>query len=88
MYKIQYPVSIQYNWYFEIFCYRKVFSEDLQRAITLTDPEIDSVQLEAILFWAYRVKDKTQLEEAPPVPYADVEQRLINGNIKRAGPKP
>ena len=64
------------------------YSDCILRFSVTADPEIDSVQLEAILFWAYRVKDKTQLAEAPPVPYADLEQRLINGNIKRAGPKP
>lgn len=63
-------------------------TEDLQRGITLTDPEIDAAQLDTIIFWAYRVTNKEALETAPAIPYADLEQRLINGNIKRTGPKP
>ena len=49
----------------------------------MANPDIEAEQLEAILFWAFRVSDKEQLENAPLLHYADLEQRLINGNIKR-----
>ncbi|KAF6022921.1 hypothetical protein EB796_018777 [Bugula neritina] len=65
---------------------KKVSYDELQRAITLADPEIEETRVDAILFWAYRVKDKLALEESQPIPYPDLEQRLINGNIKRTTP--
>ncbi|XP_067930159.1 translin-associated factor X-interacting protein 1-like [Watersipora subatra] len=66
---------------------KRVSYEDLQRAIELVDPEIEPVKLDALLFWAYKVTDREQLENASILQDSDLEQRLINGNIKRSGPK-
>ncbi|KAF6034731.1 TSNAXIP1 [Bugula neritina] len=35
---------------------KKVSYDELQRAITLADPEIEETRVDAILFWAYRVR--------------------------------
>lgn len=73
-----------------LFVFSDVTWEALQNAVITADPEIESepVKLEALLTWAFRVKDRSQLEEDQAIPTDDLEQRLINGNIKRVGENP
>lgn len=67
--------------------YRKVMVDDLMRAITTVDPEIDNEQLYPTLFWAYRCETREELNDANLLPLDELEQRLINGAIKRVGSK-
>lgn len=58
--------------------------------MTATDPEIESEseKLDALITWAFRVKDRSLLDSSQPIPTEELEQRLINGKIKRTGEKP
>lgn len=60
----------------------------MQKALTQTDPDMEPDQADRITLWAFRVADKELLEDTPLLTFAGLEQRLINGNIKRVGPKP
>lgn len=67
--------------------YRRPAFDDLEKAITQVDPDIEPEKLDSILFWAFRVRDREQLENTSLLQYADLEQRLINGNISRTQAK-
>lgn len=67
---------------------RNVEVEELQRAVTITDPEIDTDKLDKLLIWAYKVSDKSELSSATPIDIAEIKQRLIYGDIQRVGMRP
>ncbi|KAK2189473.1 hypothetical protein NP493_106g07058 [Ridgeia piscesae] len=66
----------------------KVSVEDLKKAITTTDPEIDHDDMNKYLFWAFKVDTQEALEEVEPCDLAPLIVRLKNGDLKRIGKKP
>ena len=68
--------------------YSKVSVEDLKKAITTTDPEIDHDDMNKYLFWAFKVDTQEALEEVEPCDLAPLIVRLKNGDLKRIGKKP
>ncbi|XP_074645033.1 translin-associated factor X-interacting protein 1-like [Tubulanus polymorphus] len=64
----------------------RVEPNDVKRAITSVDPEIDSQQLDAYLSWAFKCK-KDEIDQAEGGDIEQICERLRNGNIKRIGKK-
>ena len=60
--------------------------EDLKKAITTTDPEIDQPELEKYLCWAFRT-NKDELDDSAPQEKTGLMARLQNGNVRRIGQK-
>ena len=62
--------------------------DDLKKAITMTDPEIDYAQMDAYICWAFNVKSRADLETVEALEIKPLIQRLKRGNLKRVGKKP
>ena len=65
----------------------KVEVEDLKKAITEVDPEIDQAQMDAYLCWAFQVKEPLDLTMVSNIDLGDLIVRLQNGNLSRIGKK-
>ncbi|XP_076449888.1 translin-associated factor X-interacting protein 1-like isoform X1 [Babylonia areolata] len=61
--------------------------DDLKRALTLMDPEIDSSTLETYVRWGFALAPDADLTEVEPMEQSKLMDRLANGNIKRVGKK-
>ena len=62
--------------------------DDLKKAITMTDPEIEYAQMDAYVCWAFKVKSGADMESVEPLEMKALIQRLKHGNLKRIGKKP
>lgn len=62
--------------------------DDLKKAITMTDPEINHAPMEAYLCWAFNVQNREELEDAEPIETKPLISRLKHGNLRRIGKKP
>jgi len=69
-YKIGCPVSV----------------DDLRRALTLADPEIDAKKMDAYVFWTFKCRQET-MGDAEPMDQSRLLERMRNGNVKRIGKK-
>jgi len=58
--------------------------DDLKRAVSLADPEIDNKQMEKYLLWAFETESE-KLSEVDAVEQSKIIERLQNGNLHRAG---
>lgn len=63
---------------------RTVSVDDLKRALSLADPEIDNKTMDKYVLWVFdTTPDK--LEEVESLELSKVISRLQNGNVRRSG---
>lgn len=67
---------------------RPVTPDELKAAVSGIDPELDNVELERIVCWAFRVDTPQQYPECEAIEQSALIARLQQGNLKRAGKKP
>jgi hypothetical protein len=60
--------------------------DDLKRAVSLADPEIDNAQLDKLMCWAFKTTTD-KLYETDQIDLTQMLDRLQNGNLHRAGRK-
>ena len=80
-------LSIVCSFNFTIWYFRSVNVEDLSKAITTIDPDIEVSDLDKYLCWAFNCSKKEDLETAKPSPKAALKIRLLNSGMKRIGSK-
>ncbi|KAK7483032.1 hypothetical protein BaRGS_00025695 [Batillaria attramentaria] len=61
--------------------------DDLKRALTMADPEIDTDHMEAYVRWAFKATTPEALADAEPIEQSKLLERLLWGNISRVGKK-
>ena len=61
--------------------------EDLKKAITTVDPDIEATDLDKYLCWTFSKNSKEQLDSVEPLEKAVLKLRLENGGLKRIGNK-
>ena len=67
--------------------FRPITVDDLKKAITMADPEIDQKQMDVYLCWAFSVESKEKLDSTQSLELSFVIERLQNGLLKRVGKK-
>ena len=60
--------------------------DDLKRALTMADPEMDSSTMDAYVLWTFNATPET-LAEAQPLEQSKLLERFQNGKVKRVGKK-
>ena len=61
--------------------------DDLRKALTVVDPDIDVNRMFSYMTWVFQVKNKEELESVEPLELSALISRLQNGNIFRPGRK-
>ncbi|XP_019344520.1 translin-associated factor X-interacting protein 1 isoform X1 [Alligator mississippiensis] len=61
--------------------------DDLKTALYAIDPTIDDLTMDNYIYLAYQVP-KEELEQAVPLPLETIIEKLLAGDIRRAGPLP
>uniref|UniRef100_A0A7M4DUS9 Translin associated factor X interacting protein 1 n=1 Tax=Crocodylus porosus TaxID=8502 RepID=A0A7M4DUS9_CROPO len=61
--------------------------DDLKTALYAIDPTIDNLTMDKHIYLAYQVP-KEELEQAVPLPVETIIEKLLAGDIRRAGPLP
>lgn len=69
------------------FEHREVKVDDLKTALYAIDPTIDDLTMDNYIYLAYQVP-KEELEQAVPLPLETIIEKLLAGDIRRAGPLP
>ena len=67
-------------------CFSPVSVDELKRALTMADPELDTKTMDAYVSWAFSTTPET-LADAEPLEQSKLLERLMNGNVKRVGKK-
>lgn len=60
--------------------------DDLMRAVSMADPEIDHDKMQEYLMWCFNT-DSEGLKDVDPMDQTAILDRFANGNIMRVGKK-